>query len=132
MGLAASASSGPAQVVDSGVLISFKGEPIAIKLNPVGSLEFRFADDPSQPAPRMHGELTPSGALTIHLTNFNNPVGTGSSEPLRIGREGDQTLYLNFRVYRLGGSPDRTLHYTIYSVREPAEPEQEGKQAKTA
>ena len=129
---AVSASSGPAQVVDSGILISFKGEPIAIKLNPVGSLEFRFADDPSQPAPRMHGELTPSGALTINLTNFNNPIGTGSSEPLRIGREGDQTLYLNFRVYGLGGSPDRTLHYTIYSVREPAEPEQEGKQAKTA
>jgi len=106
MGLATSASSGPAQVVDSGILISFKGEPIAIKLNPVGSLEFRFGDDPSQPAPRMHGELTPSGALTIHLTNFNNPVG------------------LNFRVYRLGGSPDRTLHYAIYSVREPAEPEE--------
>jgi hypothetical protein len=111
MGFAASASSGPAQVVNSGILISFKGEPIAIKLSPVGSLEFRFADDPSQPAPRMHGELTPSGSLTIHLSNFNNPVGTGSSEPL---------------------SPDRTLHYTIYSVREPAEPELEGKQAKTA
>jgi hypothetical protein len=109
MGSAASASSGPAQVVDSGILISFKGEPIAIKLSPVGSLEFRFGDDPSQPAPRMHGELTPSGGLTIHLSNFNNPVGTGSSEPLKIGREGDQNLYLNFRVYRLGGSPDRTL-----------------------
>jgi len=132
MGFAASASSGPAQVVDSGILISFKGESIAIKLNPVGSLVFRFVDDPSQPAPRMHGELTPSARLTIHLTNFNNPVGTGSSEPLKIGREGDQTLYRNFRVYRLGGSPDRTLHYTIYSVREPAGPEEEGKQAKTA
>ncbi len=132
MGLAASASSGPAQIIASGILISFKGEPISMKLNPVGNLEFRFADDPRQQAPRMHGELSPSGSLAIHLTNFNNPAGTGNSEPLKIGREDDRTLYLNFRVYRLGGSPDRTLHYTIYSVREPAEPEHEGKQAKTA
>jgi len=80
----------------------------------------------------MHGELFPSGSLAIHLANFNNPAGTGNSEPLKVGREADRTLYLNFRVYRLNGSPDRTLHYTVYSMKEPAEPEQEGKQAETA
>lgn len=131
MGLAASASSGPADVVASGVLISFKGEPIDIELNPLG-LRFGFSDDPKAPAPRMSAESSAPGRLTIHLTNFNSPIGIGSSEPLRIGREAERTLYLNFRIYKLGGSLDRTLHYTIYSVKDPARPVPENEQAKTA
>ncbi len=131
MALTASASSGPAEVVASGVLISFKGEPIEIRLNPL-SLEFSFSDDSREPAPRMRGELSSPGKLTVFLTNFNNPIGIGSSEPLKIGREADKTFYLNFRVYKLGDSPDRTLHYTVYSVKDPAKPEPEKRQTKSA
>ncbi len=56
--------------------------------------------------------------MAVHLTKFNAPAGTGNSEPLGIGRQGDRTIYLNLRVYRLADSPDRTLQFTVYSVRE--------------
>jgi len=81
------------------------------------NLRFEFDTDSRNPGSRMHAEVGASGSLVIRLTNFNSPIGTGSSSPLKIGQGSDgRRYYLNFRVYRLGDSPDRTLQYTVYSI----------------
>lgn len=63
-------------------------------------------------------EWLPNGVRLV-LTNLVE--GRGSARPFLIGQVGPDLLYLHFRVFRYGDTPDHTVHYTIYSV--PAEPE---------
>ncbi len=98
------ASSGPVDIVASGTIIAFQGNPIEVMFEPLpaplngelgvprGSLPplpqpcfkltFRFVDEPAgaaNPQPRSRLEAKAFGQLTLEVTLFNctNPLGMG-------------------------------------------------------
>ena len=136
------ASSGPVDIVASGTIIAFQGNPIEVMFEPLRAplsgnqglqdtfpplpqpcfkLTIRFVDEPAvaagpQPAPRL--EAKAAGPLTLEVTLFNctNPLGIGS-DPIVLGHADGRKLYLQWRVYTLTAA-DKTLYFTIYQERE--------------
>jgi hypothetical protein len=106
--------SGSADVLGSGLVISYNRNPIEIESGTRERLliKFIFTEDDEQEQLINPTSLTKE-ELELELVNFNNPVGSGTTEPLLLGELDERELYLNFRVYALNGA-DRTLHYTFY------------------
>lgn len=107
--------SGSAEIIASGSVIAFNGNPIEISYGP--SIErltliFAFKDD-GQLETRIDATKPNPNALQFNLYNFRNPLGSGTSRPVPIGTLAGQKLYLHYRVYDIGNS-DKTIHYTIY------------------
>jgi hypothetical protein len=119
---AVSIKSGIADVIASGTVIGFAGNPIEIS---VGGLKFifEFATDRTSPTQQMHATADDRETLRLRLTNFDNPLGSGSTQPLPVGSlssdEKQRRLYLHLRVYALGDS-DKSLEYTFYAGEEVA------------
>lgn len=112
----ATPSSGPAEVVASGTVTSFRGEPIEVPVQGDEEaivLVFAFVDDPDDEAPRVETEVEDAGRLRLDLINFANPLGSGSPSPVDVGTLDGDPLLLHFRVRALEGA-DPTLTYTVY------------------
>ena len=102
-------------VVSSGLVISFKDEPIEFILSegpPPFVIRFLFADDNGEQRIEVKEKSTSEGSIT--LFNFNNQFGSGSSDPMPVGTLSDRRLYLQYRVYSLGEKSARTFQYTWY------------------
>jgi hypothetical protein len=116
--------SGPAEVIDSGTVISFAGHPIKLSyrdLNLSISFEFKTKEHPESIS--IDGNFnenneTGMGDLKLTLYNFDDRFGAGTIKPLRIGQYENRKLYLQIRVYTLIDSLDKTLDYTIYKGEE--------------
>lgn len=54
---------------------------------------------------------------TIILTcvNFDNPLGTGTTNPIELATYNGKKIYFNFWVYALGAKSLRKVAYTFYS-----------------
>lgn len=129
--------SGNTDVIASGIVISTAPEAeIELSLHPlpgtpVGAstkplvIRFAFEDDPKNPTnTAIRGESS-SESLRLVLVNFSNPLGTGTTEMIRIGTIASPSqkmrlLYIHFRVYSLGTGP-KTLQYTFYAGEEVAD-----------
>ena len=109
--------SGPAEVIASGTVIAFQGNPISIQFGfpmPL-TVEFEFETDTENPGkPRFHTSAWGEHVLQLRLTNFDNSLGSGTVKPIPFGQRHERQLWIHFRVYKLGSSEDRTLHYTIF------------------
>jgi hypothetical protein len=106
---------GSYEVLDSGLVIAFKDEPIEFILTegpPPLVVRFLFNDDDGEQ--RMDGKVESNHEITITLFNFSNQLGSGSSEPIPLGMMADRRLYFNYRIYSLGEKSARTLQYTWY------------------
>lgn len=108
------------KIVGSGTVFSFRQEPIKIKIATGESeldLEFKFekgSNDSDKPTARAEVEGT---TLKIRLFNYDNLLGSGTKQPLRLGFIGKEDIYINFRVYGGGDTDsDKLLHFTIYMV----------------
>lgn len=106
------------EVINSGLVTSFNNEPICITVptndgNPL-KIVFQFFIDESTESSKIETEVPNSSEIILKLTNFNSPLGTGTSSPISFATENSgKKLYLNFYVYVIGkASP--TLQYTIY------------------
>lgn len=109
-------SSGPAHVLASGELTTFFGHPLRLSLElPEGpfDLELRFLSDPAVDDVAVRSTPSPTG-IGLELVNFDRPDGRGTRDPMLLGAVGDDLLFLHFRVFRFGTSPDHTLHFTAY------------------
>ncbi len=119
--------SGPAEVIDSGTVISFAGNPIMLSYRDLKlSIIFEFKTKDHPESISIDGNFndnaeTGMGALKLTLYNFDDRFGAGTIKPLRIGQYENRKLYLQIRVYTLTGSPDKTLDYTIYKGEEVVE-----------
>lgn len=105
-------TSGPSEVVASGIVIAFGKNPITLE---IGNLKFIFVfnDEDGKTEIDVKFDVTTDHELRITLSNFKNPLGTGNTEPIPIGKLQGRHLLLSYRVYDLQGS-DKTLHYTFY------------------
>lgn len=106
------------EVINSGLVTAFNNEPICIELpNTNGrsfKLTFSFLKDESSTEYRIEAETPNDQEVVIKLTNFTNPLGTGTVRPIGFASSTDgKKLYINFYVYVVGKSSS-TLHYTIY------------------
>lgn len=109
--------SGHAQIISSGLAIQYNKEPISIKILLTGfefELIFKFVDDKNSKTKNVTPEIFSLNSAMLTFTNFNDPLGTGSTSPMKIGHYKGQQISLHYRVYSLVGSPDKTIHYTFY------------------
>lgn len=104
------------EIISSGMVISFDNEPITLKLSEdetsVATLKFVFKDSEEEKKATLSGEVV-NNELVLSLTNFNNPMGSGTTKPMNFATYKGLAMYLHFRVTALSDS-DRTLYYTIY------------------
>ncbi len=107
--------SGPATVVESGMVTGFMGHAIRLQIDAGAIVELAFESDPDRPEPRAETEWTDFG-IRFRLFNFDDTPGRGSREPAMLGEMGDGYLFFHFRAFRWGTSPDFTVHYTFYTV----------------
>lgn len=89
-----------------GILIS-KEDRLRIKIKTDNGLNFEiymiFNDIDSVKSQNMATRVN-NDVIEIHCLNFNNPSGTGVSQPIDLATVGDKHLYLVFWVYALGGN----------------------------
>lgn len=108
--------SGPARVVASGTVTSFRDHPLEVTFA-LGDESARvlvdFEDDPDADQPRVDSEIVDDDTIRFTMVNFKNPLGTGTPEPLEIGSLEGKPLWFHFRVYDVEGG-DPTLWYTFY------------------
>ncbi|HHO50264.1 MAG TPA: hypothetical protein ENK18_05165 [Deltaproteobacteria bacterium] len=110
--------SGPALVIEHGVVTTFGGGGLVIVLElPEDNfvVEWCFSADPDQPGPTVCSEATSVG-LRLDCTNFDDASGRGSALPVLLGELGDELIFLHFRVFRHGQTLDRSVQYTFYRV----------------
>ena len=110
--------SGSADILATGTVIAFSGNPIEIEFG-VGDdrlkIIFVFKDEEGKDSKdlRTEGKSLDDSTLQITFFNFSNPLGSGSSKPIDFGALNNRRLYINYRIYELREG-DKTLHYTIY------------------
>jgi len=120
--LAKTVNSGPAEVIDSGTVISFAGNPIALHYKDLGiSVVFEFKTGDENRDTSVESSVPEPGTLKLTLYNFDDRFGAGTIKPMRIGKYEGRRLYIQLRVYTLQGSPDKTLQYTVYKGEEVSE-----------
>ncbi len=107
--------SGPARVVASGEVTSFFGHPLEIQLGlPEGPLVVSFSFQPGS-TPSVDSTLR-DGGWSFTLTGFDDDRGRGSAEPVLLAELEHDLVFLHFRAFRFGATPDHTLHYTCFRV----------------
>ncbi len=111
--------SGPARVVESGLVTTFMGNPVKLILETGATVELAFQTTPDQPDIRVETEWTDEG-ICFHCFNFDDESGRGSREPALLGEMGEDLLFFHFRVFLWGTTVDRTIHYTFYAVNKEA------------
>ncbi|MGE6376588.1 DUF6864 domain-containing function [Peribacillus muralis] len=114
-------TSGGAHVLMSGLVIQFNGQPIEMNLDlpdfPL-TLELDFANQENSTAQSINAQTKGESTLSLMFYNFNNPLGSGSGKPVQLGTYQNKFIYLNFRVFSISNTSDKTLHYTIYLTKE--------------
>jgi hypothetical protein len=108
-------TSGPAEVVASGVATTWFGHGLDVHVDMGGSalrLAFTFAREGGEP--RIETSPTADG-WSLRLVDLDDP-GRGSAVPVLIATIGADLVFLHVRVLAAGASPDRTLHWTIHRV----------------
>lgn len=113
-----SARSGVADVLAQMTMTTFGGAGVVVELarstGPV-VVALSFVTDSSVPDVEVR-TLPASSGVALELVNFDADDGRGSAWPVPLKNEGDSTIYLHFRVWRYGKSPDRTVHFTFFKA----------------
>jgi hypothetical protein len=105
--------SGTKEVIASGTVISFEGNPIGFEIENIKFI-FEFVDEEGKAGTDVNFTSPEERTLKITLKNFKNPLGTGNQKPMAVGTFHGLRLFLSYRVYQLEGS-DKTLDYTFYT-----------------
>lgn len=109
--------SGPYEVFWSGVVVSFKDNPIEFLLtdepNPL-TISFHFKNRKEKPEQALEVAPATDRALNIFCYNFNNPLGIGNTEPIEIGVLANRKLFLYYRIYTLGETTEKEMHFAWY------------------
>jgi len=103
-------------VLSSGIVVMYNQEPLIFKLENLTFL-FKLENDITDLSSRIFWEATGKNELTCKLINFNNPLGSGTPNPLNVGTLKGKHIFVNFRLYGVQNS-DPTFHYTFYLGKE--------------
>lgn len=107
------------ELISSGTIITVYNEPTTFKIIDV-VFEFHFRDNNTQLDQNIESTVSEDGKkLIIYFENFNNSLGIGNKEPMKIGFIGEKDIYLIYRVYSLIPEAGKLFHYTwLYKTKE--------------
>lgn len=111
------ARSGPAEIITTGIVISFNRQPIRIEFGSKTapfSVTFNFVDQTETAEQKASLKVVGERDLEYTLINFTNPLGTGSTDPVKIGKYNGRPMFLHYRVYSIGES-DKTVQFTFFA-----------------
>jgi hypothetical protein len=92
--------SGDTEVVASGTLFSFFGNPVTVEFGDSDthfSIQFIFSTDATTRESSATVRQKRTNAVDIELTNYNQSLTSGTQEPLQIGTYGECPLFVHFR-----------------------------------
>jgi hypothetical protein len=110
-------TTGNAEVLDYGAVILYDNSPFSISFGEENGVElklsFKFKTS-SESKPTIETEDVENNTLNLTLVNFDNPLGTGTINPIPIGTWHNKKLSLSFKVYSLSGSEQKSFEFTFY------------------
>jgi len=117
--------SGPARVIAAGEVTTFFGNDLTLELRDEAfqhTITLRFLTDPTAVGVAVRTPPVDADAaqLVLELVNFDDDSGRGSAEPVLLGAFGEDLLFLHFRAFRFGKTPDHTVHYTVFVASQEA------------
>lgn len=107
---------GELEIVSSGSVIAFKDKNLKFLVSDEeGSvwIEIIFNDDEKEEKQSIKYRKVDNKTLTIELIKFDNPLGTGTKRPIKIGTISGKEFYLSFSVYPI--DEIKNFIYTFYS-----------------
>lgn len=108
-----SVSSQNHEILLNGSIITFSEEPVIFKFEDL-NITVKFENDNNTSQSLVKTYLDHNG-LTLIMTNCNNPLGIGNTEPLQIGIIKSRKLFFNYIVHSLGEqSKNKLLNYCWY------------------
>ena len=110
---------GKLAVIDCGSLITIEADtPIIFELELADAqalrIEISFKRDSTGEKELMRSFNEDDSTVMIVCTNFDNPLGTGTAEPVRIFTYKGQAVYLHFWSFLLGDTGLKRIDYTFY------------------
>lgn len=108
------------EILDTGTVISFKDESINFQLAADLKIIMSFKQNTEVKGQKMDYNVINNNELEVILTNFNHSLGAGNAAPLPLAKINNKQVYLNFVIYALNESSNKTVHYTWYLREEVA------------
>ena len=110
-------------ILESGSLITFSdNEPVRFAVNvsedegviATVNVEIIFAHDNTVPRNLSRTYNGKTNSVKLLCVNFENPLGTGTTEAIKILTYKEKAIYINFWVFQLGNTRLKRLDYTFY------------------
>lgn len=109
-------TSGEFIVIGSGNVTNYEENSLlSFKLdidNEKFEIVFDFIDDNNTEEVNLKAKVH-NNKVTLECTNFNNPLGTGTTKAIEVAKISNKKLFINFSVSKLIKGP-RNLSYTFY------------------
>ncbi|MFT3934176.1 MAG: hypothetical protein QM726_11210 [Chitinophagaceae bacterium] len=106
------------EIIDTGTIITFNDEPLKFELTLGVTIIIKFILNTNLSAQKMDFNVISNTELELILTNFTSSLGTGNLSPLPLAKIDNKQVYLNFVVYALNETSNKTIHYTWYKREE--------------
>lgn len=110
-------SVGNYDVMESGVVIALKNQPVVFELNDRTNTlvaRFLFEDTGLSGEPDVSFNFCGVDRLDIVFQNFINVLGAGPVDALELGEINGRKLYLACRIYSINDNRDKIVYYTWY------------------
>ncbi len=105
------AKSSGKDILVSGTVHTFAPDNLDLFLADL-QISLEFKNDSGEA--RMETEPGSGKAVRFRLFNFNNSIGTGTTQPIEIGHFQNRNLYLAFTVYAFDQQSLKIVHYTFF------------------
>ena len=105
---------GELDVYEKGSLINPNGENIEFLLGSKSQFlaEFKFTTDKDNKEIRLEPYNLNRIGIGLNFINFNNSLGTGNIDPIRVGWLEGRNLFLNYRVFDINKDKGVIFEYT--------------------
>ena len=109
-------------IVDCGSIITFRNNApcrFALNIDNIATINvlISFINDNSGKIDLSRSVSNDNSSIIITCTNFDNPMGTGTSEPIKILTYRDKAIFLNFWAFLLGNNNLKRIDYCFYIER---------------
>ena len=106
-------------VLDCGSVITFRNNAsccFALNIDKLDTINIliSFHTDNSGKKDLSRSVCEADNSIVIKCTNFDNPMGTGTAEPIKILKYRSKTIFLNFWVFLLGNTTLKRVDYCFY------------------
>ena len=102
---------GNLNVIQTGAILVSNNEATTITVDNDYNIMIYYKDDQNDKTQDISVQAREKG-ISIELKNFNNPLGTSTTSPIPIAKQGQQTIYISLTVTAIGQA--KILYYGLY------------------